>query len=119
MGVYIYRSFHAPYIKVGHYAGQNAFCRIAHRGFYSCVCPREIRDRVSIEDMELIAWYPKLDKKMERLVKSKWRKWRIYGKSEWFPVGMLDQIKTFLDEKDTDMSHTCDPFVAVATRRRI
>ena len=119
MGVYIYRSFHAPYIKVGHYAGKNAFSRIAHRGFTSCVCPREIRDCVSMNDMELIAWYPYLTKKIERKVKTQWKASRIYGKSEWFPAGKLGEIQTFLDGLGENKAHLCDPFEAVLTRRRL
>lgn len=119
MGVYIFRSFHGPFIKVGHYAGKNAFCRVAHRGFSSCVCPKELRGRVAMEDMELLAWYPMLDRKMERMVKTRWRKHRIYGKSEWFPVQQLEEIKAFLDDKGVDMVHTCDPYAAMITRRRL
>lgn len=118
MGVYIFRSIHGPYIKVGHYAGQNVYSRVAHRGFYSCVCPDEIRDRVSVSDMELIAWYPTLTRRDEASVKKKWRSSRIY-KSEWFSNSLLDEIKIFLDSLDTDMSETCNLDEALATRRRL
>ena len=47
MGVYVYKSKYIDAIKVGHYCKNNAWSRIAHRGFYSCRCPDEIKDRVT------------------------------------------------------------------------
>lgn len=119
MGVYIFRSVHGPYIKVGHYSGRNAFSRVAHRGFYSCVCPREIENRVSMEDVELLAWYPGLRKKSESEVKRKWRHHRIYGKSEWFPLEQLGSIQSFLGMQDDNRADQCDPFAAVLERKRL
>lgn len=119
MGVYIFRSIHAPFIKVGHYSGQNAWSRIAHRGFYSCVCPNEIKDRVSIDDLELLAWFPTLTKKHERAVKSQWKKDRVYGKSEWFPEHLFHDIFMFLSINDMDASKSCDYHAAKSTRRRL
>jgi hypothetical protein len=60
MGVYIYKSKHIDAIKVGHYSKNNAWSRIAHRGFYSCKCPDEIKHKVSVEDLNLLYWYPNL-----------------------------------------------------------
>lgn len=119
MGVYIFQSLHGPYIKVGHYVGNNPFSRIAHRGFYSCICPNEIRDRVTIDDVELLAWYPHLSKKSESQVKQQWRRFRIYRKSEWFPLDQLEPIQNFLDTHDSNVAHLCDPYVAVLERRRL
>lgn len=119
MGVYIFKSFHGSFIKVGHYKGKNAFCRISHRGFYSCLCPKEIRDKVSMEDVELLAWFPNLQKPTERLVKHKWRAHRIYRKSEWFPLEVLHDIQSFLETLDQNRVHTCDPFEAMLSNRRI
>lgn len=119
MGVYIFRSLHAPYIKIGHYQGHNAFSRIAHRGFTSCVCPREIKDRVSMEDMELVAWFPHQTKKTEQYIKKKWKEHRIYRKSEWMPLDKLDEILAYLEKLEPDQSHQCDPFGAMLSRRRL
>lgn len=121
MGIYIFRSLHAPYIKIGHYRGQNAYCRIAHRGFYSCVCPNEIKNRVSMEDLELIAWFPSLDKKIERLIKQKWKNDRIYKKSEWFPENKLQEILSYFltTLQQINVAHQCDPFSAMTSRRCI
>lgn len=119
MGVYVFRSFHAPYIKVGHYCGKNAFSRIAHRGFSSCVCPKEIQDRVCMEDMELIAWFPKQNRKTEQQIKTKWKQYRIYGKSEWLPADKLNEVLEYLEKLEDNQAHFCDPFEAVLTRRRL
>ena len=119
MGVYIFRSLHAPYIKIGHYNGKNAFSRIAHRGFYSCVCPQEIKHRVAMDDMELLAWFPKQNKKTEQQIKKKWKHSRIYGKSEWMPLDKLEDVLEFLEQRETNQAHLCDPFEAILTRRRL
>lgn len=119
MGVYIFKSFHAPYIKVGHYQNKNAFSRIAHRGFYSCVCPNEIKDKVSMDDMELVAWFPNQKKKTEQQIKKKWKKSRVYGRSEWFPSDKMTEILDFLLTLESNQAHLCDPFEAILSRRRL
>lgn len=116
MGVYVFRSIHAPYIKVGHYCGKNAFSRIAHRGFSSCVCPREIRDRVSMDDMELVAWFPNQTRKTEQAIKKQWKQHRI---GEWLPADQLDPLLDFLQLLEPDQAHRCDPFEAILSRRRL
>lgn len=118
MGVYIFRSRNGPFIKVGHYAGHNAYSRVAHRGFYSCVCPPAIRDRVSVEDLELMAWFPRLTRKDECTVKRKWKTVRVC-KSEWYPEEILSEIMTFLCGLDTNEMASCDLSKAMATRRRL
>jgi hypothetical protein len=118
MGVYIFRSIHGPYIKVGHYSGGNVYSRVAHRGFSSCVCPPDIRDRVTVHDVELLAWFPSLTRRDEAAVKKKWNTDRLI-KSEWFPDTLLDEIKAFLCEKDVDQKESCDLTAALNTRRRL
>lgn len=119
MGVYVFRSIHAPYIKIGHYSGENAFSRIAHRGFRSCVCPNEIKDKTSINDMELVGWFPKQNKKTENMIKKKWKKHRIYGKSEWMPLNKMDEIILYLENIEHNQAHLCDPYEAILIRRRL
>lgn len=116
MGVYIFKSRHGPYIKVGHYKGGNAYSRVAHRGFYSCVCPNEIKDRVSLDDLELIAWFPSLTTKEESAIKKRWRISRV---GEWYPEELLEPIREFLSMYDRDMSCECDEEKARSTRRRL
>ncbi|NDE17315.1 hypothetical protein EBZ80_20530 [bacterium] len=120
MGVYIFQSTRGPYIKVGHYKGTNAWSRVAHRGFSSCVCPPAIRDAVSIEHLRLHAWFPRLSTKDERAVKTRWRAHRLCGgKSEWFPEHLLDEIYAFLTTLDESDLTLCDQAQACATRRRL
>ena len=119
MGVYVFRSVHAPYIKVGHYSGKNAYSRVAHRGFTSCLCPTEVRGRVAMDDLELVAWFPGQTKKTESQVKKRWGGCRIYGKSEWLPAGVVDEVVGYLRSLEPDMAHKCDPVAAVLTRKRL
>lgn len=119
MGIYIFSSKHGPFIKVGHYKGQNAWSRIAHRGFYSCVCPMEIRNRVSVEDLELVAWFPNLTKKNESMIKKKFNDDRIYGKSEWFPQFRLQDIRSFIEIMDADKKEICDQESAMKYKKRL
>lgn len=118
MGVYIFQSLHAPYIKIGHYQGKNVFSRIAHRGFYSCSCPKEISHKVSMEDLNLIAWFPNQSRKTEQVIKKKWKSFR-YKKSEWMPLNKLQEILHFLENMEPNQAHKCDPFEALLTRRRL
>lgn len=114
----MFESKHGPFIKVGHYAGTNAYSRVAHRGFYSCVCPREIQTRVSLEDLILVAWHPGLTKKEERFIKTKWKAFRIF-KSEWFPLEKKEEILAYLSALDADQKETCCMETAQKTRRRL
>ena len=70
MGVYVFQSRHGPWIKVGHHRitsrRPNVYYRIAGRGFYSCLHPRELQGRLSIDDFDLVAWYPHLGRRDER-----------------------------------------------------
>jgi len=104
---------------MGHYAGQNAWSRVAHRGFYSCVCPKSIAQQVSAEDVELLAWFPNLDRKTESHIKKKWKSSRIYGKSEWFPLECYDAIYEELLSQDHNCLEMCDFEKAKSVRRRL
>lgn len=119
MGVYVFRSAHAPYIKVGHYSGENAYSRVAHRGFSSCVCPSEVRGRVAMDDLELMAWFPGQGRKTEAHIKRVWKHCRVYGKSEWMPAGVEKEVVSYLETLEENMAHTCDPVAAVLSRKRL
>ena len=41
------------------------YYRIAGRGFYSCVHPAVLKDKLSIDDVDLVAWYPDLSRRDE------------------------------------------------------
>ena len=72
MGVYVFRSIHAPWIKVGHHkpskSRPNVYFRIAGRGFHSCVHPKELKTRLDMMDFGLIAWYPGLSLRDESAI---------------------------------------------------
>jgi len=55
MGVYVFRSLHCDFVKVGHYKGSDAWERVAFRGFHSCVAPRAAGQRVDAADLQLLA----------------------------------------------------------------
>lgn len=115
MGVYVYQSKHMNAIKIGHYAKQNAWCRIAHRGFYSCVCPLEIRDRVGIEDMDLLGWYPTLTPKDEKKIHKALHSYALCG--EWFSTDALSALPTLIPQEN--QSESCSKEMALSTRRRL
>jgi hypothetical protein len=113
MGVYVFRSLHAPLIKVGHYKNANAWSRVAHRGFYSCKCPDELRNKVSVADLDLLHWFPTLkpadEKRLHRLLAPH----QCCG--EWFHDAALAHIDIAL----TNEASACDKQAALRTRRRL
>ena len=80
MGVYIFQTVE-PWIKVGHHectrARPNAYYRIAGRGFQACVHPPELEGRLWVQDLTLVAWYPRLTMEHERLVHREFSKGKI------------------------------------------
>jgi hypothetical protein len=115
MGVYVYKSTHINAIKVGHYCKNNAWSRIAHRGFYSCRCPAEIKDKVSIEDLNLICWYPNLTPKDEKKLHKNLIEYRLCG--EWFKSDAIDKILEIITEENK--ASECSKEEATQTRRRL
>lgn len=65
MGIYIIKSLHSDWIKVGHHKitdkRPSVYYRFINRGFYSVICPTEIIDKVSFNDLELVYWFENLD----------------------------------------------------------
>ena len=72
MGVYVFESVHAPWIKVGHHLVSprrpNAYYRVAGRGFESVVHPAELDGRLLLDDLRLLAWFPTLARADETAV---------------------------------------------------
>ena len=114
MGVYIFRSKHADVIKIGHYNKQNAWSRIAHRGFSSCICPSVIKGRVAVDDMELLYWFPALTTKDEKAWHRLCAAHACAG--EWFELTALDVLPL---ASLTNQMDQCDRAAALATRRRL
>ena len=69
MGVYIFKSKHGHWMKIGHHkvtrARPNVYYRIARRGFHSCVHPPELNDHLDEEHFILVRWYPLLGRRDE------------------------------------------------------
>ena len=69
MGVYIFASKRADWIKIGHHKATasrpNVYYRVARRGFHSCVHPRELDGHLDEEDFALVRWYPSLGRRDE------------------------------------------------------
>ena len=114
MGVYVFKSKHMDVIKIGHYAKHNVWSRIAHRGFYSCICPKDIRERVSVDDMELLYWFPDLTSKDEKKIHKIVHDHHVCG--EWFTVHALETISSMTYVNCMD---SCNKEEAMATRRRL
>ncbi len=90
MGVYIYKSLHMDAIKIGHYCKNNAWSRVAHRGFNSCICPGQIIGKVNVDDVELLYWFPALKPSDEKMFHRILKEFRICG--EWFRIEALARV---------------------------
>lgn len=101
MGVYVFRSLVRSYIKVGHYVGHDAWGRVARRGFHSCVRPWAMKDHVNAEHLELVAWFPVLKTRDER-VAHKMARALVGGEpsvGEWHDARHTDAILHVLHER--------------------
>lgn len=72
MGVYIIKSKHANWFKVGHHkisaSRPNVYYRYINRGFYSVICPDELQNRVGFWDVELLYFFKNLTTRDERQI---------------------------------------------------
>lgn len=72
MGVYVFKCLHGPYVKVGHHLvaprRPHAWYRVAGRGFYSCKHPESLDGKLGVEHLELMRWYPNLNRVHERAI---------------------------------------------------
>ena len=98
MGVYVYKSKHMDAIKIGHYSKENAWGRVINRGFYSCIRPEQIKDKVSVHDLDLICWYPTLTMKDEKTLHRILAKYNICG--EWFTCQAIEKVKEIVPEEN-------------------
>lgn len=115
MGVYIYKSKHIEAIKIGHYSKNNAWSRIAHRGFYSCISPHEIKDKLSVNNFILLCWYPNLTIKDEKNIHEYLVDYRICG--EWFSTDAINKIKEIIT--DENKAFECSKEDALQIKRRL
>ncbi len=95
MGIYIIKSLHSDWIKVGHHKitdkRPSVYYRFINRGFYSVICPTEIIDKVSFNDVELIYWFENLDIKDEHKL-HKQLKLLYEHKGEWYKLDKINDI---------------------------
>lgn len=96
MGIYIFKSKHGPYIKVGHVKANDPWKRVYNRGFYSCICPSLIKGKVNMEDLELCKWYPLLNTSDEKYFHFKMKSYHVCG--EWYNETFLDSFISYFDE---------------------
>ena len=115
MGVYVFKSKHGPYLKIGHYAKLNAWSRIAHRGFSSCIHPKELRGKVTVHDMELVYWFPERTTKDEKSLHKALALYRLSG--EWFSTNAIDVIPTLWS--DINQAGSCSKEEACSIKRRL
>jgi hypothetical protein len=95
MGVYIIKSIHSDWIKVGHHLitkrRPSVYYRYINRGFYSVIRPKEIKDKVSFNDLELIYWFPNLNILDETKLHKQLKLLYKYN-GEWYKYENLDDI---------------------------
>jgi hypothetical protein len=115
MGIYVYKSKHIDAIKVGHYCKKNAWSRIAHRGFYSNECPHEIKDKVSIEDLILLCWYPNLNPNDEKKLHKDLNNYRVCR--GWYKYEVIDKLLECIT--DENKASDCSKEEAILTKRRL
>lgn len=99
MGVYVFGSKHADFIKVGHYVGEDPWGRVQRRGFYSCVSPRELRYLRSAQDLELLGWFPRLRRKHEGRVHRRFSDPRT-SVGEWHSAEKKQAVLEMLAEEE-------------------
>jgi len=95
MGIYIIKSLHYNWIKIGHHKitkrRPSVYYRFINRVFYSVVCPDEIIDKVSFNDLELIYWFTNLDISDEYKLHQQLKLVYEY-KGEWYKYKNLNDI---------------------------
>ena len=95
MGIYIIKSLHSNWIKVGHHLitekRPSVYYRFINRGFYSVVRPNEIKDKVSFNDLELIYWFKNLNIEDEEKLHTQLRLLYEYN-GEWYKYENLNEI---------------------------
>ena len=99
MGVYIFRSRVADWVKVGHHRvtprRPNVWYRVARRGFESCKGPAALRGNTNVEQLDLLKFYPNLTTKEEKRLHRENKDVRV---GEWYPASMLPTLMRWLEE---------------------
>ena len=102
MGVYIIKSLHADWFKLGHHKisekRPNVFYRYINRGFYSCKCPEEIKNKVGFDDLQLIYWFINLDINDEHNIHSQLKQ-NFHNIGELYKYSDLEKIVTIIENE--------------------
>jgi hypothetical protein len=115
MGVYVFESLYAPVIKIGHYKGNNAWSRIARRGFHSASPPESLNGRVNVDDFYLRYWFPSRNRADEIQLQGLLGRWRIAG--EWFHADGLPYVALAISDKN--FADRCDKNEAIIAKKRL
>ena len=95
MVIYIIKSIHSDWIKIGHHQitkkRPSVYYRYINRGFYSVICPNEIKDKVSFNDLELICWFKNLNILDEEKIHQQLKLLYEYN-GEWYKYNNLNDI---------------------------
>jgi hypothetical protein len=108
MGIYIIKSIHSDWIKKCHHKitekRPSVYYRYINSGFYSVVCPNEIKDKVSFDDLELIHWFHNLDLPHEKLLHKQLK--QLYQHvGEWYKYDKLDDIVNIICNEYNGVLH--------------
>jgi hypothetical protein len=111
MGIYIIKSLHSEWIKVGHHLisdkRPSVYYRYINRGFYSCKCPEEIKDKVGFKDLELLYWFYNLNEDDEKNLHLELKK-SYESEGEWYKYENLEKIVNILHTKYNGLSKLPD-----------
>lgn len=99
MGIYIIKSLHSNWIKIGHHKithrRPSVYYRFINRGFYTVIRPIEIKDKVSFNDLKLIYWFNNLDindeKKIHKQLKASYQ-----YEGEWYKYEDMNDITNII-----------------------
>jgi hypothetical protein len=118
MGVYVYQHTEQPFIKMGHYAKENPWSRVAHRGFRCCNHPAELEGKLMLPYLRLLAWFPALNTSIEKQGHRHFKSVRAVG--EWYGVEQLPAILQWLRQRGSEVNVTEQQLqAAMSTRRRL
>ena len=99
MGLYVFKSKHAPYMKVGYTSWDNPWNRVNGSadipyGFSSVRHPESLKDRVAPEDLDLIGWWGEFTHEEEKALHLLMRRISIVG--EWYSYDDLPLFMAML-----------------------
>jgi len=95
MGVYVFKSKHGDFMKIG---------------------PPQLQNRVTVDDLELLRWYPNLKRADEKALHK-----RCHASSkggEWFSMEALALVDA-LEASEENCAFACCIEEAKGTRRRL